>query len=118
MFPSEAARAVAAAFSARPSSAAGRRRTARCTGPPFSRGGRWGTFDQLLVSPATPTEIAIAKLLPGCIVGLIHGTIFLLITVFAFGVPFTGSLVLLYAAASLLLGLAAVWAGHRLALLF
>ena len=56
------------------------------------------TFDQLLVSPATPTEIAIAKLLPGCIVGLIHGTIFLLITVFAFGVPFTGSLVLLYAA--------------------
>ena len=68
------------------------------TGLSVAREREVGTFDQLLVSPATPTEIAIAKLLPGCIVGLIHGTIFLLITVFAFGVPFTGSLVLLYAA--------------------
>lgn len=68
------------------------------TGLSVAREREVGTFDQLLVSPATPTEIAIAKLLPGCIVGLIHGTIFLLLTVFAFGVPFTGSLVLLYAA--------------------
>ena len=68
------------------------------TGLSVAREREVGTFDQLLVSPATPTEIAIAKLLPGCIVGLSHGTIFLLITVFAFGVPFTGSLVLLYAA--------------------
>ena len=68
------------------------------TGLSVAREHEVGTFDQLLVSPATPTEIAIAKLLPGCIVGLIHGTIFLLITVFAFGVPFTGSLILLYAA--------------------
>ena len=68
------------------------------TGLSVAREREVGTFDQLLVSPATPTEIALAKLLPGCIVGLIHGTIFLLITVFAFGVPFTGSLVLLYAA--------------------
>ena len=68
------------------------------TGLSVAREREVGTFDQLLVSPATLTEIAIAKLLPGCIVGLIHGTIFLLITVFAFGVPFTGSLVLLYAA--------------------
>ena len=57
-----------------------------------------GTFDQLLVSPATPTEIALAKLVPGCLVGLVHGTIFLLISVFGFGVPFSGSLVLLYVA--------------------
>ena len=57
-----------------------------------------GTFDQLLVSPATPTEIALAKLVPGCLVGLVHGTIFLLISVFGFGVPFTGSLALLYVA--------------------
>ena len=68
------------------------------TGLSVAREREVGTFDQLLVSPATPTEIAIAKLLPGCIVGLIHGTIFLLLPVFAFGVPFTGSLVLLYAA--------------------
>ena len=34
----------------------------------------------------------------GCVVGLAHGTIFLLVSVFGFGVPFTGSVVLLYVA--------------------
>lgn len=68
------------------------------TGLSVAREREVGTFDQLLVSPATPTEIALAKLAPGCIVGLVHGTIFLLITVFGFGVPFTGSVVLLYLA--------------------
>ena len=52
------------------------------TGLSVAREREVGTFDQLLVSPATPTEIALAKLVPGCIVGLVHGTIFLLITVF------------------------------------
>ena len=65
------------------------------TGLSVAREREVGTFDQLLVSPATPTEIALAKLVPGCLVGLVHGTIFLLISVFDFGVPFTG-LVLLY----------------------
>ncbi|MGE9985763.1 ABC transporter permease [Desulfovibrio sp. SGI.169] len=68
------------------------------TGLSVAREREVGTFDQLLVSPATPTEIALAKLAPGCIVGLVHGTFFLLITVFGFGVPFTGSVVLLYLA--------------------
>ena len=68
------------------------------TGLSVAREREVGTFDQLLVSPATPTEIDLAKLAPGCIVGLVHGTIFLLITVFGFGVPFTGSVVLLYLA--------------------
>lgn len=68
------------------------------TGLSVAREREVGTFDQLLVSPATPTEIALAKLVPGCVVGLVHGTIFLLISVFGFGVPFTGSLVLLYVA--------------------
>ena len=68
------------------------------TGLSVAREREVGTFDQLLVSPATPTEIALAKLVPGCLVGLVHGTIFLLISVFGFGVPFTGSLVLLYVA--------------------
>lgn len=68
------------------------------TGLSVAREREVGTFDQLLVSPATPTEIALAKLAPGCIVGLLHGTIFLLITVLGFGVPFTGSVVLLYLA--------------------
>lgn len=68
------------------------------TGLSVAREREVGTFDQLLVSPATPTEIALAKLVPGCLVGLAHGTIFLLITVFGFGVPFSGSVLLLYAA--------------------
>ena len=68
------------------------------TGLSVAREREVGTFDQLLVSPATPTEIALAKLIPGCLVGLVHGTIFLLISVLGFGVPFTGSLVLLYVA--------------------
>lgn len=68
------------------------------TGLSVAREREVGTFDQLLVSPATPTEIALAKLMPGCLVGLAHGSIFLLITVFGFGVPFTGSVCLLYAA--------------------
>jgi len=55
-----------------------------------------GTFDQLLVSPATPGEIALAKLLPGCLIGLSHGTIFVLFSHFCFGVPLAGSLFLLY----------------------
>lgn len=68
------------------------------TGLSVAREREVGTFDQLLVSPATPTEIALAKLVPGCLVGLAHGTIFILITVFGFGVPFTGSVALLYVA--------------------
>lgn len=68
------------------------------TGLSVAREREVGTFDQLLVSPAIPTEIALAKLVPGCLVGMVHGTIFLLISVLGFGVPFTGSVLLLYAA--------------------
>lgn len=68
------------------------------TGLSVAREREMGTFDQLLVSPATPLEIALAKLAPGCIIGLIHGTIFLLISVYGFGVPFNGSLAILYMA--------------------
>lgn len=66
------------------------------TGLSVAREREAGTFDQLLVSPATPTEIAVAKLIPGVCVGMIHGTIFLLISVFGFGVPFNGSVLILY----------------------
>ena len=68
------------------------------TGLTVAREREMGTFDQLLVSPATPVEIALAKLLPGCVIGLFHGTLFLLITHFGFGVPVVGSLILLYGA--------------------
>lgn len=66
------------------------------TGLSVAKEREMGTFDQLLVSPATPTEIALAKLVPGCLVGLTHGTIFIIISVYGFGVPLTGSLPLLY----------------------
>ena len=66
------------------------------TGLTVAREREVGTFDQLLVTPSTPTEIALAKLVPGCVTGLIHGTLFLIISVFGFGIPFTGSLILLY----------------------
>ncbi len=56
-----------------------------------------GTFDQMLVSPAEPTEIAIAKLIPGCIVAVGQGTVFLLGAHFYFHVPIVGSLFILYA---------------------
>lgn len=68
------------------------------TGLSVARERETGTFDQLLVSPATPSEIALAKLVPGCLIGLAHGTIFILIAIFGFGVPLHGSLLLLYIA--------------------
>lgn len=68
------------------------------TGLSVAREREVGTFDQLLVSPATATEIALAKLVPGCVISMAHGSIFLGISVFGFGVPFTGSLILLYVA--------------------
>lgn len=66
------------------------------TGLTVAREREMGTFDQLLVSPATPVEIAIGKLAPGCVICAIQGSIFLLITIFGFGVPFAGSLTLFY----------------------
>lgn len=68
------------------------------TGLSVAREREAGTFDQLLVSPATPSEIALAKLVPGCLIGLAHGTIFLVISVYGFGVPLNGSLAILYLA--------------------
>lgn len=57
-----------------------------------------GTFDQLLVSPATPFEILIGKTVPAMIIGMLEGTLIILVGVFIFQIPFTGSLLLLYCA--------------------
>ena len=46
------------------------------TGLTVARERELGTFDQMRVSPASPVEIACGKLFPGCVVGLVHGTIF------------------------------------------
>jgi ABC-2 type transport system permease protein len=55
-----------------------------------------GTFDQLLVSPVTPPEILIGKTVPALIIGLIEGSVIIMVGIFLFGIPFTGSLFNLY----------------------
>ena len=55
-----------------------------------------GTFDQLLVTPLRPIQILIGKSLAPLLIGIVEGTAIVLFAVFWFGVPFLGSLVLLY----------------------
>ena len=54
-----------------------------------------GTFDQLLVSPLRPVDILIGKTIPGLIIGMVEGILILLVAIFAFQIPFTGSLLML-----------------------
>lgn len=56
-----------------------------------------GTFDQTLVSPATPVEIALGKLLPPLAVAAVQTTLYLLIVTLGFGVPFRGNVLMFYA---------------------
>jgi len=55
-----------------------------------------GTFDQLLVSPLTPGMIMIGKTVPALLVGMFQGSIIVGAGVFIYGIPFQGSLLLLY----------------------
>ena len=55
-----------------------------------------GTFDQLLVSPLRPIEIMIGKMIPAFLLALSDATIFVLVAIFIFRIPFQGSLPLLY----------------------
>ncbi|MFC0322834.1 ABC transporter permease [Gallibacterium melopsittaci] len=57
-----------------------------------------GTFDQILVSPLTATEILLGKTIPAVLVGLAEGLIIFVIVVTIFQVPFVGSFWLLFAA--------------------
>ena len=57
-----------------------------------------GTFDQTLVSPATPIEIALGKLLPPLLVAVGQATLYLLIVTLLYGVPLRGNLLMFYAA--------------------
>lgn len=56
-----------------------------------------GTFEQLLVSPLSPSEIIIGKTIPAMIIGLVEATGMVAVGVFVMGVPFQGSVLLLYA---------------------
>ena len=55
-----------------------------------------GTFDQLLVTPLRPFEILIGKATPGFVVGLIEGSLVILVARYWFGVPLVGDLAVLY----------------------
>lgn len=69
-----------------------------------------GTFDQLLVTPLRPVEILIGKSLPGILVGLLQGSLIILIAVHGFGIPLRGPVGALYLGMALFL-LSAVGVG-------
>ena len=54
-----------------------------------------GTLDQLLVSPLTPAYIMVGKAIPGVQVAVGQACIIALTAIIVYGVPFTGSLLLL-----------------------
>lgn len=57
-----------------------------------------GTFDQLLVTPLSPTEIMIGKAVPPIMIGLVQSTLVLLVTRFWFHIPMAGNVLTLYIA--------------------
>ncbi|MDR2853107.1 MAG: ABC transporter permease, partial [Burkholderiaceae bacterium] len=66
-----------------------------------SREREQGTFDQLLVTPLTPTEIMVGKALPPAVIGLLQSTLILLVALLWFRIPLAGSLFTLYLGLSL-----------------
>lgn len=61
-----------------------------------SREKELGTFDQLLVSPLSTIEILLGKMIPAIFIGVMEGSIIVIAGVFILGVPFQGSVPLLY----------------------
>lgn len=55
-----------------------------------------GTFDQLLVAPLRIFDILIGKTFPGVVIGMAEGSIILVVAIFIFRIPFTGSIFILY----------------------
>jgi ABC-2 type transport system permease protein len=68
------------------------------TGLSVARERELGTFDQLMVSPLSPTEILIGKSFPALLLGTAQSTGMVLVGVLVFRVPFRGSVLLLYLA--------------------
>lgn len=55
-----------------------------------------GTLEQLLVTPLTPWQIMLGKLLPAVIVGMIEGLVVVLMAMLWFRVPLLGNILWLY----------------------
>jgi ABC-2 type transport system permease protein len=73
------------------------------TGLSVARERELGTFEQLQVSPLSPGEIVIGKTVPAFLIGLAEGTLMVTVAVLYFRIPFTGSVVMLYAGMSVYL---------------
>jgi len=71
------------------------------TGLAMTRERERGTMENLLATPAQPLEVMTGKIVPYIFIGLIQSTIILVAAVYMFGVPFFGSIVVLYAVALL-----------------
>ena len=67
------------------------------TGLAVTRERERGTLENLLSTPATPTEVITGKIIPYILIGLVQVTLILCVAHFVFHVPMLGSLVLLYA---------------------
>lgn len=67
------------------------------TGLAVTRERERGTLENLLSTPATPTEVITGKIIPYILIGLVQVTLILCVARFVFHVPMLGSLVLLYA---------------------
>ncbi|ADE15786.1 ABC-2 type transporter [Nitrosococcus halophilus Nc 4] len=70
--------------------------TLSITGFAVAREKEVGTFQQLLVTPLHPLEIVIGKTVPALVIGLAESVIILLVSVYWYGVPLIGNLLLLY----------------------
>lgn len=62
-----------------------------------------GTFEQLSVTPITPSQMIIGKLIPFVIIGIVDVVLVLIVSRFVFAIPFRGSIVLLFFASILFL---------------
>lgn len=65
-----------------------------------------GTMEALLASPVTRLELLLSKILPYYLLGMAACWICLLVAVYIMGVPFRGSLMMLFVVSSLFLGCA------------
>ena len=81
------------------------------TGLAMTRERERGTMENLLATPALPVEVMTGKIVPYIMIGLVQATIIMFAARYIFGVPFLGSIPLLYgvilifSAANLTLGI-------------
>jgi len=71
------------------------------TGLAITRERERGTMENLLATPTRPVEVMTGKIVPYVFIGLLQATIIVLAAVYMFGVPFVGSVLVLYAVALL-----------------